>query len=141
MIVYLQDGRRHFGSQLSIDLKKTLKKAHLLKDFRFTDIKEKWGYLTFSTNFTTDGIEDILAKYEYMSIQYCFNCGKPVRYVSDSYIMYTCENCYYHYSNNTKNSINDRLKETSIPLSDSECKHFGIQNFHDAWGLNKKEDD
>lgn len=85
--------QKSFGKQLSKDLRKVLIKEKCLHSFYFVDIKEKWGSLRLSGIFTTDKIDEVIEYYELLSRCYCLFCGKPVRYISNGWINYLCEDC------------------------------------------------
>lgn len=86
--------RTAFGEQLLDELNAQLKKEGSMRDFRFTDIKEKYGTLRLYASGVSYEVESILSKYEYMSMCYCINCGKPVRYATSGWVMYICEDCF-----------------------------------------------
>ena len=52
-----------FGKQLSRDLKAALKKDKILKEFRFTEIKEKWGKLCLYNNGVGKYSDYVINKY------------------------------------------------------------------------------
>ena len=85
--------RKAFGKQLSKDLKKALIKSRDLYNFKFTQIKEKYGTLCLYNNGCTKEVSDIIQYYEDLSMCYCINCGKPSRWVTEGWISYLCDNC------------------------------------------------
>lgn len=132
--------RKAFALKMCKDLKKALKKEHSLKDFRINDIKEKYGTLRFYTNFTSDSINKVIRRYELLSMCYCINCGKPVRYVTDGWVNFICEDCMKQ-----KNTIktHDEYKVTvkDIPMCFTykdgevyECSDYSV-NFFKLWDL------
>ena len=82
-----------FGKQLCRDLKKALKKDKQLKEFRFSDIKEKYGRLCLYHFGAGENTFEVLRKYEDLSCKYCVNCGKPAKYKITGWIEYLCEEC------------------------------------------------
>lgn len=87
--------RKVFGKQLCEELREELIKYNYLKEYRILQIKEKYGTLHIYDNGTPkeSKIYDILNKYEDLSMCYCIYCGKHVRYVSEGWINYLCEDC------------------------------------------------
>lgn len=85
--------RNAFGIQMCKELKKALKKQHLLYKYRITQIKEKWGYLRWYDNYATCEIYKIISKYEQISAHTCIVCGKPAKYISRGWISPYCEDC------------------------------------------------
>ena len=83
-----------FGEDLCKDLKKILIEDGLLDDFRIEEIKEKYGTLRIYTNFTSDKIDEVLRKYEDLSMMTCICCGKPAtHYNTSGWINFVCKNC------------------------------------------------
>lgn len=89
-----QGWRKAFGKQLLKELKKTLKKNHELKTFRFHQIKEKYGTLRIYCGPTSSEILKLFDKYENLSMQYCIICGEKAKYVTDGWIEFLCERCF-----------------------------------------------
>lgn len=84
---------RAFGIKMLDELKSQLKKEKRLKDFRITQIKEKFGGLRFYTGPASEEIYNIISKYEDESMNTCIDCGKPARYITSGYILPYCEDC------------------------------------------------
>ena len=139
--------RKAFGKKLVKELKVALKKEGRLKEFRFHQIKEKWGELCLYHNGTGKYSDYVITKYEILSLCYCINCGKPVRYRTCGWVEYICEDCKTKqsqnglYNNNfyrlTKDDIPYSIKyengvETNINYKDT----YGI-DFIKLWGLDK----
>ena len=84
--------RKAFGMELCEELKEELIRAHYLYDFRFCQIKEKYGSLRlYSGPVPADSnIYDILDKYERMSETICEECGKPDQTIINYRGWYTC---------------------------------------------------
>lgn len=87
--------RKAFGIKFCEDLKKALSKLSKKsrKEFRILDIKEKWGILSISTNFVTEEIDEVLFKYEGISVSTCIHCGNKAEYESKGWISPYCEKC------------------------------------------------
>ena len=88
--------RKAFGNKIWDELKEILIKGNYLYDFRFTEIKEKYGTLRLYYGSYPAEIEqelsDWTSKWEDMSMVYCYRCGNPTKYLSGYY--YLCEECY-----------------------------------------------
>ena len=112
----IPDGwRKAFGKQLSKDLKKALIKDGYLKEFRFSQIKEKWGELCLYNFGTGKESGKVIEKYELMSRGYCFICGKPARYVTDGWVSYLCEDCF-------NREILSRIDEKNVEGVKKQCR-------------------
>lgn len=111
--------RKAFGKEMSKELK-SVGKAYLKKhkDKKWSDIlswqqiKEKYGSLRLYAS-AIDPIQNILTRYEVLSIGYCINCGKPARYRTSGWIEYLCDDCIKNYSKVEA----ERLSEKDIPES------------------------
>ena len=131
--------RKAFGKQLSEELTKVAKeefkrvrkeplkykeykKNSLQRVISWSDIKEKYGELRLDCSCTTDKIQDVLNKYELLSIGYCIYCGKPARYKTGGWITFMCEDCFNNYLDGFGNEKiklqcleKDRLTKKDIP--------------------------
>ena len=158
---WLPDGwRKAFGKELSRDIKKAgklsrkrLKKylswKHMLS---WHDIKSKYGTLRLSAS-ATEEIQDVLHRYEILSMGYCWKCGKPARYVTSGWVEYLCEDCFKSrlvFGNRDCNqSLNQELKDQRLTIDDipkiyeyknGESCNIDIKaqyniDFEDLWGL------
>jgi hypothetical protein len=81
-----------FGRQYLKEIKKQLKKDKI-KNWRITQIKEKWGRLNLYCNYGTHGLYKIIHKYEDISWNTCIKCGKPATYTSKGWIAPYCHDC------------------------------------------------
>lgn len=129
--------RKTIAINMCKELKRALKKDHSLKDFRIYDIKEKYGTLRVSTNFTTDRVEAVMRRYELLSMCYCINCGKPVRYIKTGWINFICEDC----AKLLTMQQNERVTVEHIPIGFKyednevyECSDYSV-NFFRLWDL------
>lgn len=84
--------QKAFGKQLSLDLRAQLKNEKQLKEFRFAQIKEKYGTLRLYPHTASEEAYSILEFYELLSFDYCIICGKPTKYFVPGYF-YLCEDC------------------------------------------------
>lgn len=80
-----------FGEQMCAELMEAL--GDNVKDFRITQIKEKFGFLHFYTNWTTVKVDKVINKYERLSRETCINCGAPATRVSTGWICPWCDDC------------------------------------------------
>ena len=70
-----------------------LKKNNCLKQYRITQIKEKFGGLRWYDNGAPRELYDIINKYEDLSYRTCIVCGRPAKYISRGWISPYCEDC------------------------------------------------
>lgn len=92
----MPDGWRiAFGEQFCADIQHELDKLkpETAADFRVLQIKEKFGQLRFYTNWVTDGIDEVIRRYENLSEHTCIGCGAPATYRSIEWIAPWCDNC------------------------------------------------
>lgn len=95
MLDLLPEGwRKTFGLQMCEDIKKALIKNNALHKWRIIELKEKWGMLRLYGTDSYLELEEVLDYYEDLSMCYCINCGKPVRYVTMGYTEYVCRECF-----------------------------------------------
>lgn len=87
--------------QIWDELKAILEKADYVNDFRFAQIKEKWGALRIYDNGAPKEIYDEVSawesKYENLSETVCIQCGEPAKYMTLGWISFVCEECAKHY--------------------------------------------
>lgn len=91
--------RKTFGIQMCKEIKQILKQNKSLYSYRILQIKEKYGELRWYDENTTNEIQDIIAKYSYISRYTCIDCGKPAHYLSVGWI---CPYCQEHAPNNSQ---------------------------------------
>lgn len=75
------------------DIREPLAKAGLLYEFRFLQIKEKYGSMRMYNSGATEEVHDIIDKYEFLSQQVCCECGKPAAVMTSGWI---CPYCAEH---------------------------------------------
>ena len=94
--------KKAFCPQMWDELKAILEKANYVNDFRFCQIKEKYGTLRLYHSGAPESIYDELeaweCKYEDLSEQICINCGKPAKYMTTGWISFFCEDCIKDYN-------------------------------------------
>lgn len=136
--------RKAFGKQFSRDLRKALIKDKYLKQFRFTQIKEKYGQLCLYNSGVCKNSKKIIDYYELLSLGYCWKCGKPVRYRSRGWVEYLCEDCFNKQYNYLDEQIKKqhRINEHDIPhfeYFDSKQDKFIIIDYKKEYGIDFKE--
>ena len=90
--------RKAFGIQLCKELKDALKRCNYLKQYRITDVKEKFGALTiYDCGAPMRDVHDIINKYEYISARTCIECGRPAKYFTTGWFSPYCEDCIDDY--------------------------------------------
>lgn len=81
-----------------------------------------------------DETEKVLRYYENLSLCYCINCGKPVRYITrTNYISYLCEKCFdksykKFYRQRLTNDFEDFKKECRLTKEDIPQLHKYTRN-------------
>ena len=88
--------RKLFGIQMCKELKESMLRTggrKLLKRYRITQIKEKYGSLCWYDMGSTEEVQKIIAKYEYISGRTCISCGKPADYITRGWVEPYCEHC------------------------------------------------
>lgn len=88
--------RKAFGKQLVKDIDCWLKE-HNITDFKIIQLKEKFGGLRIYHNAPYQLDEDVIRKYEELSVNTCIRCGKPAKYFSTGWISPFCEKCKNKY--------------------------------------------
>lgn len=76
---------------MCVDIKAPLEKAGLLNEFRFLQVKEKYGGLRAYNTAGNDEVYNIIDKYEFLSQQVCTTCGKPAVAMTRGWIYPFCE--------------------------------------------------
>ena len=93
----LPEGWFQLFLQFCEDIYEPLVRSDRLADFRFTQIKEKFGRLTIYTYGASDEVHDIINKYSFLSEQVCSSCGKPASVMTYGYICPYCNKCAADY--------------------------------------------
>lgn len=78
------------------NMRKELIKYNYLDDFRFTQIKEKYGSMRLYNNgipkdSNCDNLEYI---YDHLSTYVCEYCGNPAKYISKGWVTQFCKECF-----------------------------------------------
>lgn len=100
--------RAAFCPQMWEELKVILEKADYVNEFRFCQIKEKFGTLRLYYNDVPTSIfkevSDWAMKYDQLSETVCIKCGKPAQYMTLGWLTFVCKDC--------KSSCHDRAIPT-----------------------------
>ena len=86
--------RKAFGIQMCKELKRALIQdggRKLLRAYRITQIKEKYGALCWYDGGGTEEINKIIEKYEYISARTCIECGRTADYITNGWIEPYCK--------------------------------------------------
>lgn len=93
----MPDGWRiAFGEKMCEEIMQELNKIENEKvrfSYRIVQIKEKFGYLRWYTNWSTIGLDNIVRKYEQISERTCIRCGAAATKISDGWISPWCDSC------------------------------------------------
>ena len=84
-----------FGLQMAKEIQECLNKLpkYKRKQYRITQIKEKYGSLVIYTYCTFWELDQIIQKYTKISEKTCVSCGKPAKWISLGYILPYCDDC------------------------------------------------
>lgn len=99
MLDDMPDGwRKCFGKEVLEEIREDLIRVNDLDRYQWMQVKEKYGTLRIYDNGTKIGscVEDILAKYEYISSYTCLYCGRmntPIINVG-GWVIPVCQKCY-----------------------------------------------
>lgn len=83
--------------QMCEDIREPLIKADQLDSFRFTQIKEKWGYMECYNFGAPKTVQDIIDDYRYVSKFVCCECGKPATVQTNVWVENYCQECAEKY--------------------------------------------
>jgi hypothetical protein len=75
------------------EIRDALIDANYLNEFRFSQIKEKWGSLCVYHFGAPQEVVDIIRKYEKLSAKTCVQCGKPAVKRTVGYVLPYCTDC------------------------------------------------
>lgn len=118
--------RKAFGEQMCKEINDEMltwdKKNY--DNFRIMQIKEKWGFLHIYTNYGSEKLYEIIAKYSTTSRVTCIQCGRPARWISRGWILPWCEECAVK-----------RLKDDDCDDDQFLDKYYAIQDYY------KREED
>lgn len=114
----LPEGWFELFLQMCEDIREPLIKSNYLDKFRFTQIKEKYGSMRVYTSGTIREVNDIIAKYEFLSQQACCICGKPATTRTYGWI---CPYCF------------DHIKDSDERLEDCEVIDIKTSFIRHTW--------
>lgn len=122
----MPDGwRKAFGVQMCEEIKQELKRHKgALKNYRITQIKEKFGGLRWYDNWSTEKIlNEIIPKYTNLSYKTCISCGKPAEYISKGWVSPYCSDCAKtkeHYVKMTEDDAWDKAYRGDLSFLNEE---------------------
>ena len=94
--------QKAFCPQMWDELKEILERHNYLNEFRFTQIKEKYGTLRLYSGAMPEAVFNEVTKwenkYDELSEKVCIHCGKPAKYMSLGWISPWCEDCARKYN-------------------------------------------
>jgi len=81
---------------LSKKIQKLIDDKKISKDFNIYQVKEKFGFLHYYSNFSTDELDDLVTKAEEQSMITCEQCSKPgeIKDIGGHWYMALCEICF-----------------------------------------------
>ena len=88
--------RKCFGIQMCKEIKAALLSAggrKLLRSYRISQIKEKFGVLCWYDNGAPEDVHKIIQKYEFISFRTCIDCGAPAAGYTEGWIEPYCQHC------------------------------------------------
>lgn len=87
--------RKAFGEKMCEEIRQVLIEDDDLERWRIVQLKEKYGALRLYDNGHKIGsrIDDVIGKYENISMRTCIRCGKPATKVTKGWVAPYCDNC------------------------------------------------
>jgi hypothetical protein len=85
------DGWRELFLQMCEEIREPLIAANYLNEFRFSQIKEKFGTLRAYSFGAPREVHNIISKYERMSARMCIKCGATATKISRGWISPWCD--------------------------------------------------
>lgn len=114
--------RKAFCPKMWDELKAILEKANYVNEFRFVQIKEKWGTLRLYYNSVPHQISDEIVaweqKYDRMSEETCIDCGAPATRMTLGWINFVCDKCSERRHEEFHIRLDDEESWVSIPIKD-----------------------
>lgn len=94
--------RKAFGKDMCEEIRRVLVKANYLNKYRVLQVKEKYGSLRWYDGCVPLSIsrelQDVIDKYEEMSVRTCIRCGRPATKISLGWISPWCDECAEKFS-------------------------------------------
>ncbi len=81
-----------FGLQICREIQEVIDRDHIT-DYSISQVKEKFGGLRWYDSGGNQAIQDIISKYEKLSMQICMICGRPAEYITTGWIGCYCDKC------------------------------------------------
>lgn len=95
---YMPTGwRKAFGEQMCQEIMDELVKENIVDEYYPVQVKEKYGFLRWYTNFSTKELDNIVRKYEDLSEKTCIICGAPATKYTVGWISPYCDKCASKY--------------------------------------------
>lgn len=90
------DGWFNLLYDLSKKIQKLIDNKKISKEFRVHQVKEKFAFLRYYTNFSTDELDELIEQAEEQSMITCEQCGKPgeIKDIGGHWYMTLCEACF-----------------------------------------------
>ena len=102
--------RKTFGKEICEEIRRVLVKANYLNKYRVIQVKEKYGSLRWYDDGAPSSIyhelQDVIDKYEEMSVRTCIRCGRPATKISLGWISPFCDKCAEKFHNIKFKEIN-----------------------------------
>lgn len=100
------------------------------KDFMIVQLKEKYGEARCYTSGTSQRAHEIINKYEALSRNICYFCGRPDTHVTDKgWILPVCPKCYEKkWRNGSRFEYNDIICDDDPRMSD----RYSVKRFSDS---------
>ena len=101
-----------FGEQMCEEIKEELLKYNYLTQYCVLQIKEKYGALRWYDRGQPTGskVQDIIMKYEALSMKTCIDCGAPATRITTGWISPYCDHCISEH--------NKYYNESSVPIQE-----------------------
>mgnify|MGYP002858279750 CR=1 FL=1 len=93
MMDFVPKGWEELFLQMCEELREALLETGELYQFRFVEVKEKYGELRIYTSGGSKMADDIVREYEKRSGRVCVECGKPATRISKGWICPYCDDC------------------------------------------------
>ncbi len=84
-----------FGEKFAADLQEIINKLpeEERDEIWITEVKEKFCMLRVYLSNYTDELNEVLTKYEKLSVRTCIRCGEPATKISQGYHLPWCDEC------------------------------------------------
>ena len=81
---------------LSKKIQKLIENKKISKDFKVYQMKEKFGFLHYYTNFSSNELDELITQAEDKSMITCEQCGKPgeIKDIGGYWYMALCNSCF-----------------------------------------------